>query len=90
VENPKHRIIKDGKSKLKAVHGAFQCTNRKCVSYKNKRAIQTRDTMSALAIGLLGLSTLLFSKRIPSFTRYNTSQSYTGYKNTTTACLLNL
>ncbi|KAI9246549.1 hypothetical protein EDC94DRAFT_664910 [Helicostylum pulchrum] len=40
--------------------GSFWCTNPLCVPVRYKSAIKSRDALSALAIGVAGLSTLLF------------------------------
>ncbi|CAO3655061.1 unnamed protein product [Mucor fragilis] len=56
---------KDGRTKTKSIHGAFLCLNPNCVSVVNSRAIQSRDKMSALAIAVSGLSSLLFKQPLP-------------------------
>ncbi|KAK4509881.1 uncharacterized protein ATC70_007185 [Mucor velutinosus] len=58
---------KDGKTKIRSIHGAFLCLNPACVSVLNHRAIQGRDKTSALAIAVSGLSTLLFRQPLPVF-----------------------
>ncbi|KAG2232356.1 hypothetical protein INT48_007371 [Thamnidium elegans] len=47
-----------------------------CVSVISKRAIQSRDSLSALAIGLVGLSTVLFGIPFPEFLNNKISENY--------------
>ncbi|ORE22207.1 hypothetical protein BCV71DRAFT_271250 [Rhizopus microsporus] len=63
LDHPIHRkIVKDIKTKVK---GSFLCRNPDCVLVSNKKAIKSRDNLSALAIGLSGLCSLLFQETFP-------------------------
>lgn len=52
--HPVHQLVKNGQKIKKTSKGSFQCVNSHCVSVLNKRAVKSRDTFSALAIGMLG------------------------------------
>ncbi|KAL4210898.1 hypothetical protein AB4K20DRAFT_1968871 [Rhizopus microsporus] len=54
-------------TKLKAVNGTFQCVNPDCPSVLAGKATHVRDSLSAMAIGLSGLATLLFGATFPQF-----------------------
>jgi hypothetical protein len=56
---------KSGKDKIVHVNGAFQCENELCISLMHGQASQGRDALSALAIGLKGLTTLLLGAPFP-------------------------
>ncbi|ORE03237.1 hypothetical protein BCV72DRAFT_279563 [Rhizopus microsporus var. microsporus] len=56
-----------GNTKLKAVNGTFQCVNPDFPSVLAGKAIHARDNISAMAIGLSGLTTLLFGAIFPQF-----------------------
>jgi hypothetical protein len=85
VIHSQKRVPVNNKEILKECRGAFQCINPVCVSVKNKRPIQARDQVSAMAIGLSGLSTLLFQQTFPEFATKIVSQFNTDYINFTTA-----
>jgi hypothetical protein len=59
--------MKLDKGKLKSVNGALQCENLDCPSFKAKKAVRSRDQLSALAIGLAGLSKILYGATFPPF-----------------------
>jgi hypothetical protein len=65
--HPKVQETKNGKEINKTNKGTLYCTNPLCASVKAKRASQCRDSLSALAIGLVGLSTILFNDSFPQF-----------------------
>ena len=56
-----------GNTKLKAVSGTFQYVNPDCPSVLAGKATHVRDSLSAMAIGLSGLATLLFGATFPQF-----------------------
>ncbi|KAL4211545.1 hypothetical protein AB4K20DRAFT_1897630 [Rhizopus microsporus] len=58
---------KNNTVKLKQVKGSFVCMNLNCQSICAGKATYSRDTVSATAIALAGLSTLLFSVPFPEF-----------------------
>ena len=65
LDHPIHRkIVKDKDIKTK-VKGSFLCRNPDCVLVSNKKAIKSRNNLSALAIGLSGLCSLLFQETFP-------------------------
>ncbi|ORE05627.1 hypothetical protein BCV72DRAFT_330542 [Rhizopus microsporus var. microsporus] len=47
--------------------GSLLCRNPKCVIVKNNKASKSRDSLSALAIGISGLCKLLFRQTLPVF-----------------------
>jgi hypothetical protein len=79
---------KDGKTTRKTINGAFLCKNPNCISLKNARATQTRDSVSAMAIALKGLSTLLFGETISEFRRLQISQFHTDFITNTSSFLI--
>jgi hypothetical protein len=87
LSKPVHTMKKDGKTTQKTINGAFLCTNPNCISLKNARATQTRDSVSAMAIALKGLSTLLFGETLPEFRRLQISQFYTDFITNTSSFL---
>ena len=64
------------------VKGAFLCRNPHCVLSAAKRNTQTRDSISAVAIALSGLATVLFQDTFPQF-RTKISQSNTEFNRKT-------
>ncbi|GAA5814100.1 hypothetical protein MFLAVUS_007590 [Mucor flavus] len=67
LPRPVHRVVKGDQKFDRTSKGLFWCTNPLCVSVRYKRAIKSRDALSAFAIGVVGLSTLLFGAKPPSF-----------------------
>ena len=67
LAHPKRKEVKNGKAIFKSINGAFMCTNPSCVSVKNRKAAKSRNALSALAIGLVGFSTVLFGVKFPAF-----------------------
>ncbi|KAI9260945.1 hypothetical protein EDC94DRAFT_673774 [Helicostylum pulchrum] len=57
-----------------------------CVSIRNNKNVQTRDSVSAMAIGLSGLATVLFNQTFPQFATI-ISQSNTEFKHNTNTFL---
>jgi hypothetical protein len=59
------------------------CVNPRCVSVIAGKVIQSRDSVSAAAIAISGLSKILFQETLPCFSTSKTSQYNTGlYINT--------
>jgi hypothetical protein len=58
---------KNGRINLKNVNGAFFCVNPSCPSVKAGQNIHARDTLSAGAIDLSGMATLLLGTTFPQF-----------------------
>jgi hypothetical protein len=79
-----HKRIK-GKSIKARNKGSFLCYNPKCPLVSTSRAVQSRDKMSAFAIGLSGLATVLFGQTFPAFT--NISHSHTVFIQVTSTFL---
>ncbi|CEI97435.1 hypothetical protein RMCBS344292_11567 [Rhizopus microsporus] len=65
LDNPMHRKTINDKEIKKKVKGSFLCRNPDCVLVLNKTAVKPRDDLSALAIGLSGLCSLLFHETFP-------------------------
>ncbi|KAI8368466.1 hypothetical protein BD560DRAFT_398758, partial [Blakeslea trispora] len=49
--------------------GAFHCLNPECPSVRNGRGVNGRDKLTALAIAISGITTLLFQQTLPAFSR---------------------
>ena len=65
LDHPIYRKIDKDKDIRTKVKGSFLCRNSDCVLISNKKAIKSRDNLSALAIGLSGLCSLLFQETFP-------------------------
>ena len=66
--HPKKLITKkDGSKFVKSVNGSFHCVNHLCPLVVNARSIQARDRVSALAIAVSGLSSLVLGETVPPF-----------------------
>ena len=79
--HPKRRTAdKNGCINLKNVNGAFVCVNPSCPSVKVDQSTHARDTLSAVAIDLSGIATLLLGITFPQFNR-NISPSQTDQFN---------
>jgi hypothetical protein len=77
LQHPMKKVVdKNDKQKVIAVNGSFQCENHNCISYLTGTACHGRDQLSALSIGLSGLSTCLFEIPFPCY-KYNISHSET-------------
>ncbi|KAF9114492.1 hypothetical protein BGX27_010642, partial [Mortierella sp. AM989] len=68
-----------GQIKTRNVHGALECPNPNCPSFKNGYTIKARDAHEALSIAIAGTSQLLDPKRVtlPPFSREFTQQTKT-------------
>ncbi|RCH84156.1 hypothetical protein CU097_007995 [Rhizopus azygosporus] len=62
------------------MNGAFVCVNPSYPSVKAGQSTHARDTLSAVAIGLSGMATLLLGTTFPQFNR-NISPSQTDQFN---------
>jgi hypothetical protein len=67
LQNPLVQQTRNGKSFMRKINDTLFCTNSLCISVIKKRACKSRDSLSALAIGLVGLSTVLFESTFPKF-----------------------
>ncbi|KAI8082536.1 uncharacterized protein B0P05DRAFT_537421 [Gilbertella persicaria] len=54
-----HPVNRSDKA-TRTAKGAFYCLNKNCIFVRNKKAIMSHDRLSALTIGIVGLSTMLF------------------------------
>ncbi|ORE02037.1 hypothetical protein BCV72DRAFT_245481 [Rhizopus microsporus var. microsporus] len=76
LDHPIHRKVIKGKEIKTKVKESFLCRNPDCVLVSNKKAAKPRDNLSALAIGLPGLCSLLFQETFPELSakisHYNT------------------
>ncbi|KAL0083580.1 hypothetical protein J3Q64DRAFT_1748218, partial [Phycomyces blakesleeanus] len=70
LTNP--RIPGKKKRSYKVNKGTFLCINPRCITVNNRCASKPRDGLSALAIALVGLSSVIFGAAPPPF--YNVSQ----------------
>ncbi|KAF9557900.1 hypothetical protein EC968_007395 [Mortierella alpina] len=68
------RIVK-GQIKFVRVHGAVECTNAKCVSFKRHYSIRPRDTNAAAAIAVVGTAQALRKGRLKVFSRGSTTNN---------------
>ncbi|KAI8080412.1 hypothetical protein BDF21DRAFT_452182 [Thamnidium elegans] len=64
---PIHQVVKGDQKFNRTSKGSFWCTNPLRISVRYKRVIKSRDALSALAISIVGLSTLLFGVEPPPF-----------------------
>ncbi|KAI8880116.1 hypothetical protein K501DRAFT_255692 [Backusella circina FSU 941] len=77
LEHPLRKVQKKDKEEaVRPVNGAFECVNSKCILNITGRSTIPRDRLSALAVGLSGLTKVLFGATFPPFD-YNISQSNT-------------
>ncbi|KAI9354377.1 hypothetical protein BD770DRAFT_324854 [Pilaira anomala] len=78
LDHPNHTKLLKGKEVLHKSKGSFICRNQNCALVTNKKATKCRDDLSALAIGISGLSTILFKETLPAFqmkfSQFNTEQ----------------
>ncbi|KAI8364589.1 hypothetical protein BD560DRAFT_402823 [Blakeslea trispora] len=49
--------------------GAFHCLNPECPSVRNGRGVSGRDKLSALAIAISGITSMLFQQTLPAFSQ---------------------
>ena len=71
VRPVRSRCIEDGKIKAVNVHGAMECVNPDCLSFKCGYTVKPRDARAAVAIALAGVSLLTDPQRetLPPFAR---------------------
>lgn len=69
--------MKNGKFIMKKVRFTLYCTNTSSVSVASRRVIKSRDSLFALAIALVGPSTILFGAAFPQFRSYKISKKDT-------------
>ncbi|CEI97795.1 hypothetical protein RMCBS344292_11920 [Rhizopus microsporus] len=81
-----HRKVIKGKDTKTKVKGSFLCRNPDCVLVSNKKPIKSRDNLSALAIGLSDLYSLLFQETFPELSA-KISQPNTDFINKTASFL---
>lgn len=86
LDHPTHVKLVKGKEVFYKSKGSFLCRNQNCVLFKNKKATKCRDDLSAMAIGISGLSTVLFHETLPAF-RTNVSQYNTEFITNTSTFL---
>ncbi|KAI8375463.1 hypothetical protein BD560DRAFT_464335, partial [Blakeslea trispora] len=60
LQHPKQLIQAKGKTVYRNMKGAFHCLNPECPSVRNGLRVNARDKLSALAIAISGITTLLF------------------------------
>ncbi|KAI8067315.1 hypothetical protein BDF21DRAFT_345642, partial [Thamnidium elegans] len=65
LSHSKQKLMAKGKMIQKSINSVFIYYNQACVSVRNNRNVQTRDSVSAMAIVLTGPATLLFSQTFP-------------------------
>lgn len=82
LHHPKYEKLIKGKTIYVDVKGSFVCMNPSCVTVRSGCAVKSRDTLSALAIGISGFSQLLYGDTLPEYSpRIGTSK--TNYINIT-------
>ncbi|KAL7325285.1 hypothetical protein PS15p_207792 [Mucor circinelloides] len=64
--HPQKLVIMKNKQHLCSVNGTSVCTNSGCALRTKDETHKTRDSLSALAIDLAGLSTVILGQPIPS------------------------
>ena len=71
VQLARSRRLLGGKIKIVKVHGAIECVNPACVSFKCSYTIKPRDAHASVCIAIAGASNLLSSPRatLPPFSR---------------------
>ena len=69
LQHPKQLIQVKSKTVYRNMKGAFHCLNPECPSVKNGRGVSGRDKLSALAIAISGITTLLFQQTLPAFSQ---------------------
>ncbi|EPB85855.1 hypothetical protein HMPREF1544_07354 [Mucor circinelloides 1006PhL] len=67
TSHPQKLVTKKNKQCLRSVSGTSVCTNPDCVLRTKDETHKARDSLPALAIGLAGLSTVIFGQPIPTF-----------------------
>ncbi|KAI8366167.1 hypothetical protein BD560DRAFT_332302 [Blakeslea trispora] len=69
LQHPKQLIQVKGKAVHRNTKDAFHCLNPECPSFTNGCGVSGRDKLSALAIAISGIATLLFQQTLPAFSR---------------------
>jgi len=71
VQLARSRRLFGGQIKVVKVHGAIECVNPACASFKCGYTIKPRDTHASVCIAIAGASNLLSSARatLPPFSR---------------------
>ncbi|KAL9542597.1 hypothetical protein PS6_009715 [Mucor atramentarius] len=67
TSHPQELVTKKNKQYLCSVNDASVCTNPDCVLRTKDETHKAHNSLSALAIGLAGFSTVIFRQPIPSF-----------------------
>ncbi|KAG1054971.1 hypothetical protein G6F43_003038 [Rhizopus delemar] len=75
LTHPRISVTKNGGIFSRKVKSSFYCTNPLCVSVLSKCAAKSRDSLSALAIGIVGLGTILFGAPLPAFKSHKISNN---------------
>ncbi|PHZ07482.1 uncharacterized protein RHIMIDRAFT_274513, partial [Rhizopus microsporus ATCC 52813] len=86
LDHPIHKRMIKGKEITVTSKGPFICRNPKCVLVTKRQPVKSRDTLSALTVGLLGLSYILFHRTFPCC-ETSLSQSSTEFTNITSSFL---
>lgn len=86
TSHPFRKTTLNGKTIIKSVNGTSMCYNQDCISVRNGHSHKGRDALSALAIGLTGLASLLLGTPFPAFDP-NISQFNTDFPNLARAFL---
>ncbi|KAI9251157.1 hypothetical protein EDC94DRAFT_526688, partial [Helicostylum pulchrum] len=73
--------LKNNKTIMKTINGTSVCSNNNRVSVKLDCSHKSRDSVSALAIGISGLTSLIFGLPLPPFNPKKISHSNTDQIN---------
>ncbi|ORE11583.1 hypothetical protein BCV72DRAFT_324541 [Rhizopus microsporus var. microsporus] len=65
LDHPIHKRMVKGKETNVTSNGSFIRRNPKCVLVTKRQPVKSRDTLSALAVGLSGLYIFYFTKHFP-------------------------
>jgi hypothetical protein len=80
IVHPKRPVNVNGKLRTKSVNGSSLCLNSECPTYKFGVNTRNRDVEAAKCIALAGMTTILYSQTLPTFSRHNNSQYQTVFK----------
>jgi hypothetical protein len=80
--HPKRPVNVNGKIRTKSVNGSLLCLNSECPTYKFGVSVNTRnrDVEASKCIVLTGMTTILYSQRLPAFSPHDNSQYQTVFK----------
>ncbi|KAI9486766.1 MAG: hypothetical protein EXX96DRAFT_473364, partial [Benjaminiella poitrasii] len=67
VMHPVVVVMKNNRTEIQSNRGSFICVNPDCISVRSTMATHSRDTISAHAIALSGIDTLLIGATFPPF-----------------------